>query len=72
METGKRTFLKAVTWQTLGLLTMTALGFLATGSLTIAGSLALAGAATGVVSYILHERIWNRIAWGRIDIGRRP
>ena len=65
MDQRRRSIAKALTWQALGLLVMTLLGFVATGSLRTAGGLALSAAAISTVTYILHERIWDHIRWGR-------
>lgn len=65
MESPARSIVKAITWQLLGLFTMTALAWLATGSLVAAGGLAISGALSGFVCFILHERLWARISWGR-------
>lgn len=65
MESTTRTFAKAVSWQILGLFSMALIGYMFTGSLLTAGSLAAASAATGLVCYVLHERVWNRVGWGR-------
>lgn len=65
METPARTILKAVTWQMLGILTMTAVSYPRTGSLTAAATLALSASATGFVCFFLHERVWNAVRWGR-------
>lgn len=65
METPIRSIVKAVTWQALGLLTMTALAYLATGDLSAAGGLALGAAATSLVFFFVHERVWAAIPWGR-------
>lgn len=67
MESTIRTIAKAVSWQLLGLLTMTLIGYLFTGSVAAAGSLAIVTAVIGAVCYVFHERAWNRIAWGRIN-----
>jgi len=66
MESTIRTFAKAVSWQILGLFSMALIGYLFTGSLLTAGSLAAASAVAGSVCYVLHERAWNRVDWGRI------
>lgn len=63
-ETSKRTVAKALTWQVLGLVVMTAAGYWMTGSLTKASGFSLALQAFSVVCYILHERLWGRIHWG--------
>lgn len=67
MESPTRTIAKAVSWQLLGLLSMTLIGYLFTGSVAAAGSLAIITTIIGAVCYVFHERAWNRIAWGRID-----
>jgi len=65
MDTRKRTILKALTWQTSGLIMTALIGFLFTGSMTAAGGLAVAGTATGTVTYVIHERLWASVRWGR-------
>ncbi|MEL6265975.1 MAG: DUF2061 domain-containing protein [Pseudomonadota bacterium] len=65
METRSRTLAKAVTWQLSGLVAMTAIGYAVTGSVAAGGTVAVAGTAVGFVSYIVHERIWAAIGWGR-------
>ena len=65
MDSPKRSLAKMATWQIIGLLSMTLLAYATTGSISIAGGLALASAAMGSICYILHERIWARILWGR-------
>jgi uncharacterized membrane protein len=65
METNTRSVAKAISWQLLGLLTMTALAWWTTGDLRAAGGLAAAAGIVGFLCYILHERLWARIPWGR-------
>lgn len=65
METGKRTLAKALSWQAVGLLSMTALGYVFTGSVSASGRLALLSAAIGAGAYVVHERLWAAIRWGR-------
>ena len=65
METRKRTLTKAVLWQLLGVVVMAGIGWAMTGSASIGGGLALANAAVGFVTYVLYERVWARIGWGR-------
>lgn len=65
METPVRSVAKALTWQGMGLVTMTGIGWLVTGSAAAGGAIAAVSAATSLVTYILHERVWDRIPWGR-------
>lgn len=73
MDTTSRTVLKALTWQALGIVTMTALGYPHTGSVLSALTLAVSASASGFVFYLLHEKIWNAVRWGRRPVAdHRP
>lgn len=65
METRARSLVKAVSWQMIGLVTMSAIGTAFTGSLASGSGLALASTCVGFFSFILHERVWARVLWGR-------
>lgn len=65
MESKRRTWAKAITWQILGLCVSMVVSFFFTGSWSAAGGLSLALAGTGLIMYALHERIWQHIHWGR-------
>jgi len=66
VDTPKRTWIKAILWNLLGLGMMSLVGALATGSFALGGLMALVNGAVGFVMYILHERFWAGIAWGRL------
>ncbi|KEJ88934.1 hypothetical protein DSW25_11860 [Sulfitobacter donghicola DSW-25 = KCTC 12864 = JCM 14565] len=66
MDSTIRTATKALTWQLMGLVTMTAIGFVFTGSIAAGGGIAIVGAAAGFVSYFFHERVWQKVSWGRV------
>ena len=65
MDTPKRTLTKALIWNLIGLATMAVVGLIATGSLVVGGAMALVNAALGLSMYVIYERVWNRVAWGR-------
>jgi uncharacterized membrane protein len=65
METRKRSVLKAVIWSVIGLVTMALVGAIATESFAVGGALALVNTVIGLVMYLLYERIWANIRWGR-------
>jgi uncharacterized membrane protein len=69
METKYRTWTKALTWQLLGLLVMTMINLWYIGDWSKSLGLSLALAASGLVMFYLHERLWARIRWGlaRLD-----
>lgn len=65
METRRRSLVKAVIWNMIGLATMTLVGLAATGSVALGGTLAVANTVVGFTCYVLYERVWARIGWGR-------
>jgi len=65
MDSPRRSWLKALTWQLLGLLVSTGIGAAFTGSVAQGAGLAMTLALVGLVLYVVHERLWGCIAWGR-------
>lgn len=65
MDSTARTMIKAVIWNVIGLFSMAAVGFVATGSLVAGGGMALVNTAIGMTMYVCYERVWARIGWGR-------
>ncbi len=64
MERPKRTLVKAVIWNLIGLVTMGVVGLAMTGSATVSGAMALINTAIGLSVYVIYERVWARIRWG--------
>lgn len=65
METRRRTVLKAVVWNLIGLISMSLVGLLATGSAALGGTMAVLNTAVGFSLYLVYERVWARVRWGR-------
>jgi len=65
MESGRRTLVKSVLWTALGCVVMTLVGLAFTGSAAVGGAMAAINAGIGFVTYLVYERIWARIPWGR-------
>lgn len=65
METRRRSVVKAIVWNAMGLAVMTVVGLIATGSAAVGGALALVNTAIGLTLYVVYERIWAGISWGR-------
>ncbi|TMV66725.1 DUF2061 domain-containing protein [Thioclava sp. BHET1] len=65
VESKRRTVVKAVLWNLIGLTVMAVVGLVMTGSVALGGSMALVNTALGLVTYVLYERVWARIGWGR-------
>ncbi len=49
----------------MGLTVMTVVGLIATGSAAVGGALAVVNTAIGLTLYVIYERIWAGISWGR-------
>jgi len=65
METRTRSIVKALVWQVIGLSVMAIVGLAVTGSLAAGGAMAVINATLGFVTYLIYERVWARIRWGR-------
>ncbi len=68
MESRPRSIVKAVIWQVMGLVVMGIIGLIYTGSLRAGGAIAGLNAAIGLVTYLIYERVWARIGWGRTGV----
>lgn len=66
MDTTRRSIAKAISYRLFGTLTTTSLVLAATSKLELAAAVGLADTLFKVVVYILHERAWNRISYGRL------
>ncbi len=65
METRRRTLVKAVLWNVMGLTVMSLVGLLMTGSAAVGGAMAVINTVIGLTMYVLYERLWANINWGR-------
>lgn len=65
METRRRTLVKAVVWNLIGLLSMGVVGLIMTGSLGIGGAIAVINSIIGFTMYLIYERVWAAVRWGR-------
>ena len=65
METRRRSVVKAVVWNAMGLAMMTLVGLIATGSAAVGGTLAIINTAIGLTLDVIYERVWAGITWGR-------
>ena len=60
-----RSFVKAVTWRTTGTIDTFIISWLITGQLLLATGIAFTEIMTKIVLFWLHERVWNKISWGK-------
>lgn len=57
--------MKALVWNAIGLAVMAGVGLAMTGSAALGGAMALLNTVIGLVSYVIYERVWARVDWGR-------
>ena len=63
--TKSRSFVKALTWRTTGTIDTFLVSWLITKQPFIAASIASVEVLTKIVLYYFHERVWNKVKWGR-------
>jgi len=64
-ESKTRSLAKAVSWRITGTVDTFIISFFVTGEVTLAGAIALTEVITKVFLYWAHERVWNRVKWGK-------
>lgn len=60
-----RSWTKSFTWRILGVIILLPLTYLFTGTWESAAALTLVFHLLRVVLFYLHERLWERVSWGR-------
>jgi uncharacterized membrane protein len=64
-EAHSRTIVKAISWRVLATLTTITIVFLFTRRVMLSLGVGLAEIIAKITFYYLHERIWDRVSWGR-------
>lgn len=64
-ESPKRSIVKSISWRIVGTIDTIIISWIVTGTLTLAFSIGLIELVTKMVLYFFHERIWNKITWGK-------
>jgi len=62
-----RSWTKSFTWRVLGIVILVLISYFVTGSLAKASVITFAFHGIRVVLYVLHERAWELIEWGRSE-----
>ena len=62
-----RSLIKGVSWRVIGSADTFILTMIFTGQLKFAVSIASAEALTKIALFYVHERVWRKVAWGRLD-----
>lgn len=67
METGRRSFVKALSWRFVATLITMAIVYAVTGKGEFAAGIGLVDTTIKLFVYIGHERVWNRIRYERTE-----
>lgn len=65
-ETKTRSLVRSIVWRICATLITLAVVYAFTGNIGQSSGITLVAAALSMAAYYGHERIWNRIVWGRI------
>jgi adenylyl-sulfate kinase len=65
IDSKKRTIAKAAAWKVVGIVALSIVTYLATGNLVATTLVALAYHTLQFFLFSLHERIWNKVMWGK-------
>lgn len=66
-NTVSRSIAKTVTWRIIGTIDTMVISFLVTGSLKMGVAIGGIEVMTKMVLYFIHERVWQRINFGKLD-----
>ena len=64
-DTSQRSLVKTISWRLTGSGATFLISYLIAGNFTVASTIAVIQLISNTVLYFLHERLWNRIRWGR-------
>lgn len=65
MESKTRAIAKALSWRAVATVTTGLIAWAVTGNLEVAASIGVLGVLFKLMEYYLHERLWNRLGFGR-------
>lgn len=66
-ETKKRSVVKTVTWKIIATSITLFTVYFFTGSFLGSVKITIVAAIIGMTSFYIHERVWNRVQWGKIN-----
>lgn len=64
-DTPVRSLAKAISWRVTGTIDTFLISWLITGQILIASGIAFTEIMTKICLFWAHERVWNRISWGK-------
>ncbi len=64
-ETSIRSIAKTISWRIAGSASTFTIAYLVTGSAGISSGIAVTQMIVNTVLYWFHERLWNKVTWGK-------
>lgn len=64
-ETSIRSLVKTISWRITGSTATFIISYAVLGNATVSGTIAMIQLTFNTLLYFFHERLWDRIAWGR-------
>lgn len=65
MESHRRSIIKAMTWRIIASLVTLSVAYLFTKEIVLSMGIGFVDAILKIVTYYYHERLWNKIGYGR-------
>lgn len=65
IDSASRSLVKAISWRITGTIDTFIISWLITGQILLASSIAATEVVTKIFIYWIHERLWNKVSWGR-------
>lgn len=60
-----RSFVKSISWRAIGTIDTIIISYFITGELSFALSIGGIELVTKMILYVIHERVWNTVKWGK-------
>jgi uncharacterized membrane protein len=64
-DTARRSLVKTISWRITGSGATFLISYAILGNLSLSGTIATIQLIFNTILYFVHERIWNKIPWGR-------
>ena len=66
MDTKKRSWVKSIVWRIIGIVLLGIISYLVTGNIKDMTLITVLFHGIRLVMYYFHERLWERISWGKL------
>lgn len=67
-DTKRRSLVKTISWRITGSGATFAISYAVLGNFTASSTIAIIQLISNTLLYFLHERVWNKIKWGQLQI----